>query len=142
MLSLWQDVRYSLRVLRKNRGFAAVIISCALGIGANITIFSLVNSLLLRPLPGVTDADRLVAVYGSRQGRGYYEMSYLTFSITAIRTRSLPIWLPAPYMRWPLVTATMKHDRLAEWWPPATILTCLSETACRSFLSSRRGQDF
>ena len=77
MLSLWQDVRYSLRVLRKNRGFAAVIIlSCALGIGANITIFSLVNSLLLRPLPGVTDADRLVAVYGSRQGRGYYEMSY------------------------------------------------------------------
>lgn len=77
MLSLWQDVRYTLRMLRKNPGFAAVVIlSCTLGIGANITIFSLVNSLLLRPLPGVTDADRLVAVYGSRQGRGYFEMSY------------------------------------------------------------------
>src|SRR5438045_8174397 len=77
MLSLLQDVRYSLRVLRKNRGFAAVIIiSCTLGIGANITVFSLVNSLMPRPLPGVTEADRLVAVYGSRQGRGYYEMSY------------------------------------------------------------------
>ena len=59
MLSLWQDVRYSLRVLRKNRGFAAVIIiSCTLGIGANITVFSLVNSLMLRPLPGVTEADK------------------------------------------------------------------------------------
>jgi predicted permease len=77
MLSVWQDVRYGVRMLRKNPGFAAVVIlSCTLGIGANITIFSLVNSLLLRPLPGVTEPDQLVAVYGSRQGRGYFEMSY------------------------------------------------------------------
>ena len=80
MLSFWQDIRYTLRTMRKNRGFAAVVIlSCTLGIGANITIFSLVNSLLLRPLPGVTEANRLLSVYGSRQGRGYYEMSYPDF---------------------------------------------------------------
>src|SRR5262245_12753862 len=80
MLSLWHDIRYALRMMLKNRGFAAVVIlSCTLGIGANITIFSLVNSLLLRPLPAVTGADRLVNVYGSRHSRGYFVMSYPDF---------------------------------------------------------------
>jgi predicted permease len=62
MRVLAQDIRYGLRVLAKNPGFAAVTIAVlALGIGANTAIFSVVNAVLLRPLP-FPDSQRIVSV--------------------------------------------------------------------------------
>lgn len=64
METVWQDVRYGVRMLARNPGLTAIaVLALALGVGANTAIFSVVNSVLLRPLPYKT-AERLVSLYG------------------------------------------------------------------------------
>jgi predicted permease len=63
MSSLLQDLRYSLRMMSRNRAFTMLaVLTLAIGIGANTTVFSWVDGMLLRPLAGVASPDRLAAV--------------------------------------------------------------------------------
>ena len=63
MSSLLQDFRYTLRMMSRNRGFTVVaVLTLAIGIGANTTVFTWIDAILLRPLSGVAQPERLVAV--------------------------------------------------------------------------------
>src|SRR5918996_5442132 len=70
MAEIGKDVRFSLKLLAKQKAFtAAALLTLALCIGANTAMFSVVNSVLLEPLP-FPDADRIVRIFSSYPGAG------------------------------------------------------------------------
>jgi predicted permease len=80
MTSIWQDIQFSLRMIAKAPGFAAIVIlTLALGIGANTTIFSWINSALLNPVPGISNPNEVVALTLSKPGEGPFGFTYPDF---------------------------------------------------------------
>jgi putative ABC transport system permease protein len=88
MQTLWQDIRYGFHKLWKSPGFTLVaLLALALGIGANTFIFSVVNALLLRPLP-FPDADRITSVLAKDPDSGALYSSYSLPNYEDIRDRN------------------------------------------------------
>ncbi len=80
-----QDVRYGLRTLRKNLGFTAVaILTLALGIGANSTIFSWINATLLNPIPGVSHASEYVELVTGVSYPDYVDLRDRNHTLSAL----------------------------------------------------------
>src|SRR5260370_2944564 len=86
----WQDLRYSVRTLLKRPGFTlTVVVTLALGIGANATIFTWIKAVLLAPLPGIERPDELVEVWGSTRNNSAMSLSYLDYLDLRDRNQAL-----------------------------------------------------
>ena len=95
--AVWQDVRYGSRVIRKNPALSlTIVITVALGIGANATIFGVINAVLLEPLP-YKDPDRLVRLWQSNPTQNQPEglvsaPNFSTGKHSKLRSNNLPRW--------------------------------------------------
>src|ERR1700733_10245176 len=100
MNMLLHDVRYAVRMMTKNPGFAAVaVLTLALGIGANTAIFSLVNAIMLRPLP-YPNPDQLVGLgqWRNQQGEGYLQTG--VSAPNAVDMEATNVFQQVAYYRW------------------------------------------
>jgi len=88
--AFWQDLRYTIRMWRRNPGFTAIaLLVLALGIAANTAVFSVVSAILLRPLPGIADPARLVSLFRIQNGDTFDNMGYPDYRDYRDRNRSL-----------------------------------------------------
>ncbi|HET9533147.1 MAG TPA: ABC transporter permease [Blastocatellia bacterium] len=135
---LVQDMRYGLRMMVKNPGFTTVVIlTLALGIGANTAIFSVVNAVLLRPLP-YPKADELVTIYNSPGGETMWPLSPVTYLNLKGRSNSFADIAALSNKGWPAnLTGEGEPERLQGFQVSANLFSLLgvSPQLGRVFLS-------
>ncbi|HEX8685509.1 MAG TPA: hypothetical protein VF654_03380, partial [Pyrinomonadaceae bacterium] len=92
METLLQDIRFGMRTLLKRPGFTLVaVVTLALGVGANSAIFSVVNAVVLRPLPYAAP-ERLVALWGNLNQKGFEELELSAPEYTDFRRRGAHVF--------------------------------------------------
>ncbi|MBI4552977.1 MAG: ABC transporter permease, partial [Candidatus Latescibacteria bacterium] len=133
MDTLWQDLRYGVRMLRRSPGFTAVaVLTLALGIGANTAIFSVVNAVLLRELP-YADPDRLVVLWGhnTKEGVNRDPVAYPNFNDWQAQTRSFE-QMAAITPSWNLtLTGAGEAERISGFFVSPHLFPMLGATSAR-----------
>jgi predicted permease len=123
--TLWQDLRFGFRMLRKNSGFTAVVVlTLALGIGANTAIFSVIDAALLNPIP-FPQPNRIVDIYASWPQFPKAPLSYPNFLDLQRENHSfenVAVWR----IDWFTLTGSGEPQRLAGEMVSANFLSVLS----------------
>src|SRR5678815_2960609 len=131
MQTLWQDIKYGARMLFKNPGITAIVIlALALGIGANTAIFSVVNSVLLRPLP-YAESDRLVFLNEKSAVLDEMSISYPNFEDWRAQNQAfecIGVYNRASYN----LTGNGEAERIVTGQVSADLFTAVSYTHLRS----------
>jgi putative ABC transport system permease protein len=158
--SVLRDARYALRMMRAKPGFSiSALLSLALGIGANIAIFSIVNAVLIRPLP-YPDSDKLVGVYNSGVSSGqafrdwplsldlysvyrqnahcFQEFGVWTAGAATINGLGDPEQIPAVSMTHGVLRALGMHPFLGRWFSSADEARGARRTVILSYAYWRR----
>jgi putative ABC transport system permease protein len=128
LTTFWHDLWYSLRILRKNPGFAAVtILTLALGIGANTAIFSVINAVLLRPLP-FSNPDQLCIISERLPSLPLIGPSYQNFQDFRDRAKSFST-MSATRITTLTLTGAGEPERLPAQMTSASMFPLLGQSA-------------